>query len=184
MLFEFMEQFLGVISTTGRLLKSFPSSFSSQRCVSSVVTDRPSRAFFSISSSVTMAKELPARMLTSIQACRLAALGSIAWTSCLRAASRATPSLGKRNLGVCAQCQLTLDTVYPVLDASKLAPFRIDKEVQPLCISHLIRFVLGLGIADRRVGQRHLGASHLMGAIEAPKLGPHLSRLLTDKGGY
>lgn len=41
-------------------------------------TGNPSRAFFSINSSATLAKLLLARMLASMRACRLATLGSIA----------------------------------------------------------------------------------------------------------
>ena len=52
-----------------------------------------------------------------------------------------------------------------ILQSPKLTALRIDLQIQPLRIRNLIRLLSGLGISDRGIGQRHLGASCNLGQL-------------------
>lgn len=92
--------------------------------------------------------------------------------------------LGQGYFRVSSQGELTLGPLEAVFYSPELAPRWIDEEIQPLGVSHLIGFILWLGVSNRRIVSAIVGASDWTGLFEAPKLGPHLQRLLADKGSH
>lgn len=87
---------------------------------------------------------------------------------------------GGDGAGISTQPELLFLAIDSVFEAPELSARRLHQQKKPSGVPHFIGLLLGLGISDRRVGQRHRGGHFHVAwdhAENRPQSGPQILRL-------